>query len=77
MSQRPLFPVTAFRTVVARLGIPLLLLFASPAPDQGQQRPSASELLDQFQTSTVFWKQFEVAKGSRNNNMYETAEGIP
>ena len=62
MSQRSLFPVTAFRTVVARLGIPLLLLFASPAPDQGQQRPSASELLDQFQTSTVFWKQFEVAK---------------
>src|ERR1035437_6696947 len=62
MSQRPLFPVTALRTVVARLGIPLLLLFASPAPDQGRQRPSASELLDQFQTSTVFWKQFEVAK---------------
>src|ERR1035437_3479392 len=62
MCQRPLFPVTALRTVVARLGIPLLLLFASPAPDQGQQRPSASELLDQFQTSTVFWKQFEVAK---------------
>src|ERR1035437_6091550 len=62
MSQRPLFPVTVFRTVVARLGIPLLLLFASPAPDQGQQRPSAAELLDQFQTSTVFWKQFEVAK---------------
>jgi len=62
MSQRPLFPVTVFRTVVARLGIPLLLLFASPAPDQGQQRPSAAELLDQFQASTVFWKQFEVAK---------------
>ena len=62
MSQRQLFPVTAFRMVVARLGMPLLLLFASPAPDQGQQRPSASELLDQFQTSTVFWKQFEVAK---------------
>src|ERR1017187_3207786 len=62
MSQRPFFPVTVFRTVVARLGIPLLLLFASPAPDQGQQRPSAAELLDQFQASTVFWKQFEVAK---------------
>src|SRR6266571_2075729 len=62
MSQRLLFPATAFRAVAARIGILLSLLFASPAPDEGQQRPSASQLLDQFQTSTVFWKQFEAAK---------------
>jgi HEAT repeat protein len=37
-------------------------LFVSPAPDQSQQRPPAANLRDQFQTSTVFWKQFEVAK---------------
>src|SRR5260370_2486359 len=62
MSQRPLFPATMIRAVAARLGVPLLLVFASAAPNQGQQHPSAAELLDQFQTSTVFWKQFEVAK---------------
>ena len=37
-------------------------MFASAAPVQGQQRPSAAVLLDQFQTSTYFWQQFEVAK---------------
>jgi HEAT repeat protein len=62
MGQALTLPAKAFRTVVARLGIPLLLLFASPAPEQGQQRPSATELLDQFESSTYFWKQFEVAK---------------
>src|ERR1035441_7805729 len=80
MSQRPLFPVTVFRTVVAGLGIPLLLLFASPAPDQGQQRPSAAELLDQFQASTVFWKQFEVAKaivGLQEFQAHQISSEIP
>jgi HEAT repeat protein len=50
------------RAVAARLVVPLLLASASAVPDQGAQHPSAAELLDQFQTSTVFWKQFEVAK---------------
>jgi HEAT repeat protein len=58
---RPLVPVAAFRAV-ARFGIPLLLLAISPTPDQGRQRPSAANLLEKFQTTTVFWKQFEVAK---------------
>ena len=62
MSQRPKLPATAIRVLAARLGVPLLLVFASTAPNQGQQRPAAAELLDQFQTSTYFWKQFEVAK---------------
>src|SRR5450759_3062732 len=62
MSQRPQLPATAIRVLAARLGVPLLLVFASTAPNQGQQRPAAAELLDQFQTSTYFWKQFEVAK---------------
>lgn len=62
MSQRPLFPATTFRAVAAQVALPLVLAFGTPAPDQGRQRRSAAELFDQFQTSTVFWKQFEVGK---------------
>jgi HEAT repeat protein len=61
MGPRPRVPATALRAV-ARLGIPLFLLFVSPTPDLAQQDAFAAKLLDQFQTSTVFWKQFEVAK---------------
>ena len=48
--------------MVARLGCPLVLLFAAPCLDRGQQRPSVAELVQQFETTTVFWRQFEVAK---------------
>ena len=47
---------------MARLGFPLVLLFATPCLDRGQERPSVAELLQQFETTTVFWQQFEVAK---------------
>ena len=62
MSQGRLFPLRAFRAMVARLGFPLVLLVATPCLDRGQQRPSVSELLHQFETTTVFWRQFEIAK---------------
>jgi HEAT repeat protein len=58
----PLFPAATMRAMAARLGVPLLLVFASAAPDQGQQGTSVAKLLGEFRTSTVFWKQFEVAK---------------
>jgi HEAT repeat protein len=48
--------------MIARLGFPLVLLFATPCLDRGQQRPSVAEMLQQFETTTVFWQQFEVAK---------------
>jgi HEAT repeat protein len=48
--------------MVTRLGFPLVLLFATPCLDRGQQRPTVAELLQQFETTTVFWQQFEVAK---------------
>lgn len=56
------FPFSAFRGTAARLGFPLVLFFATPYLDQGQQRVSVSELLEQFETTTVFWRQFDVAK---------------
>ena len=48
--------------MVARLGCPLVLLFAAPSLDRGQQRPPVAESLQQFETTTVFWRQLEVAK---------------
>ena len=48
--------------MVARLGCPVVLLFAASCLDEGQQRPSVAELLQQFETTTVFWRQFDVAK---------------
>jgi HEAT repeat protein len=39
-----------------------LLLLAYPLLVHGQQRSSVSELLHQFETETVFWRQFEVAQ---------------
>jgi len=49
-------------TMFARLGIPMLLILASPDVIHGQQPPSVSELLRQFQVETVFWRQMEVAR---------------
>jgi HEAT repeat protein len=44
------------------LGVLVILLLPSPHVIDGQQSPSVSELLRQFQGETVFWRQFEVAK---------------
>jgi HEAT repeat protein len=48
--------------MLARLSCPLVLFFATPCLDRGQQHPSVAELLQQFETATVFWRQFDVAK---------------
>jgi hypothetical protein len=48
--------------MVARLGIPIVLLLAPSHPIRGQQSPSADELLRQFESETLFTRQFEVAK---------------
>ena len=61
MSQVWFVPSTTFLAMVARLSFPLALLFATPCLDRGQERPSVAELLQQFETTTVFWQQFEVA----------------
>src|SRR5215469_6549965 len=57
-----LFSTMAQRATVARLGILVVLLLPSPHVIHGQQRPSVDELLQQFESSTVFWQQFGVAK---------------
>jgi len=48
--------------MIVRVGCPFVLLFAAPYVNQAYQRPSVPELLQQFETTTVFWRQFEVAK---------------
>ena len=53
---------TALRQMVARLGILFLLILPSPHVIHGQQHPSVPELLRQFESEGVFWRQFEVAK---------------
>jgi HEAT repeat protein len=53
---------TALEGIVARLGILVVLILPSPHVIHGQQRPSVSELLRQFEDERVFWRQFEVAK---------------
>ena len=40
----------------------LVLLLAAACLAQGQQHSTVAELLRQFETATVFWRQFEVAK---------------
>src|SRR5438552_3539654 len=62
MGQTGFLITTAFRATLARFGLPLLLLCSAPSLVHGQQHPSVSELLQQFETTKVFWKQFEVAK---------------
>jgi HEAT repeat protein len=56
------FSTTALKGIVARLGMLVVLLLPSPHIIHGQQRPSVSGLLQQFESEDVFWRQFEVAK---------------
>jgi HEAT repeat protein len=51
-----------FRAMVFPVGVSVVLLLAAPCVNLGQQRPSLPELLQRFETTTVFWQQFEVAK---------------
>jgi HEAT repeat protein len=62
MGEVRFFSSTALKGIVVRLGIAVVLLLPSPNIIHSQQRPSVSELLQQFQGETVFWRQFEVAK---------------
>src|SRR5260370_19034756 len=62
MGQLRFLLTTIFRATLARLGLPLLVLSAPASLVHCQQRPSVSELLQQFETTRVFWQQFEVAK---------------
>jgi HEAT repeat protein len=50
------------RVVAAVLGAPLVLLFAAPAVSRGQQHPPVTELVQQFESTRVFWRQFELGK---------------
>jgi len=47
-------PTRAFQAILLAFAIPFLVYC--------QQRPSVAELLQQFETTRVFWQQFEVAK---------------
>jgi HEAT repeat protein len=62
MGKVEFFPTQAFQALVAPFSVPIVLLFATPCINRGQQRPSVTELLEQFESTTVFWRQFEVAK---------------
>ena len=61
MGEVRFFSTRALRAAVARFGIPVVLL-ASPHVITGQQHLSVSELLRQFESETVFWRQIDVAK---------------
>jgi HEAT repeat protein len=50
MGRRPILRAAAFRAVAARLGIPLMLLLASPALDNGQPRQSTAELISKLES---------------------------
>jgi HEAT repeat protein len=62
MSRVQFFPTRGFRALAARLGFPVVLLLAAPCLNRAQQLPSVAELLQQFETTTVSFRQFEVAK---------------
>jgi HEAT repeat protein len=62
MGQVRCFSATALKGRVTRLGILLVLLLPPASTMHGQQRPSVSELLRQFEGEKVFWSQFEVAQ---------------
>ena len=62
MGEVQFFSTRAMGAMVARFGIPVVLLLASPHVIGGQQRPSVSDLVRQFESETVFWRQIEVAK---------------
>src|ERR1017187_3503358 len=55
-------PTRGFQALAARLGFPLVLLLAAPCLERAQQPSSVAELLQQFESTGVFWQQFEVAK---------------
>jgi HEAT repeat protein len=48
--------------MVFPVGVPLVLLLAAPCINRSQQRPSLAELIQRFESTTVFWQQIEVAK---------------
>ena len=62
MGEVRFFSTAALKAILAPLGIPAILLLAPSLLIRGQQRPSVDELLQQFERSTVFWQQFELAK---------------
>src|ERR1700689_1785498 len=62
MGEVRFFSTTALKGIIARLGILVVLLLPSPHGIHGQQRPSVSELLRQFEGERVFWRQFDVAR---------------
>ena len=62
MGEVRFFSTAALKAIVTRLGILVVLILPPPHVVHGQQRPSVSELLRQFEAERVFWRQFEVAK---------------
>jgi hypothetical protein len=62
MSQGRVFRTRGSRALVAPLSVTLVLLFATPTANRGQQRASVSDLLQRFENTRVFWQQIEVAK---------------
>jgi HEAT repeat protein len=62
MGEAQFFSTRAVRAVAARFGIPVVLLFATAHVIRCQQPPSASDLLRQFESETVFWRQIDAAK---------------
>jgi HEAT repeat protein len=62
MGEVRLSAARALQATVVRLGTLIVLLLPSPRIIHGQQRPSVSGLLRQFENERVFWRQFEVAK---------------
>lgn len=62
MGEVQFFSATALKAIVTRLSILVVLVLPQPHAVQGQQRPSVSELLRQFEGERVFWRKFEVAK---------------
>src|ERR1700693_6442280 len=62
MARRLSLAARMFRAMVLPVGVLIVLLLATPCVNRGQQRPSLPELLQRFETTTVFWQQFEVAK---------------
>ena len=60
-------PTRALNATVAHLGVAALLL-SLPHVIHGQQRPSVSELLQEFEGARDFWRQFEVAKAIATAN---------